>query len=195
MRACSRLNTRRAPIVRAIVFGSQLDEYTWNVPTTGAPASKVHASQPTTGAIGSCTWITSKAPVAQLGAQAQGALGSDRDVRAGSVHGERGGAAQRDDVVGNRGGVRSTPVQRTCEPVVGVDGAQDPYVVAFGEELTRQGVDVARHASGKSPRIRRDQGDPHPGDAINGGRRLRGDAPRSQGSVRPGRALRPGTPR
>ena len=62
MRACSRLNTRRAPIVRAIVFGSQLDEYTWNVPTTGAPASKVHASQPTTGAIGSCTWITSKAP-------------------------------------------------------------------------------------------------------------------------------------
>ena len=48
MRACSRLNTRRAPIVRAIVFGSQLDEYTWKVPTTGAPASKVQASQPTT---------------------------------------------------------------------------------------------------------------------------------------------------
>jgi hypothetical protein len=56
------LRTLRAPIARAIVFGTQLAEYAWKVPTTGAPASNVHASQPTYGAIGSCTWITSKLP-------------------------------------------------------------------------------------------------------------------------------------
>ncbi len=73
IRACRRLKTRRAPIARAIVFGIQPDEYAWKVPTTGAPASNVHASQPTIGAIGSCTWITSKLARAQLAAQAHDA--------------------------------------------------------------------------------------------------------------------------
>ena len=120
------------------------------------------------------------AALAQLAAHREHS-GRDRDeVRDGAVGGEAGGAPERDEMIGcppallQALGAR-TAVQATRERVVGVERREDASVVAEHAQLSGERLDMASDTTGVSPRIRRQQRDPHSGNCRPSGPRAAAD--------------------
>ena len=127
------------------------------MPTTGVLAPSV-AFQPTSGASGSWTWMTSNSPRADGAARCEDAAGREgREVGDGAVGAEADGAPQRRQVVGQLTLFGGGPVQHPTDPAGRIEGGEHADVVATAEELLGESFDVPVHAPLVGPGIWRDE--------------------------------------
>ena len=105
------------------------------------------------GAIGSCTWITSKSPPRSSRRRRNTASGltDSRDIAPfiGSATVRPSGI----DEVGQRRRIGRTAVQPAGEPVVRIHRREHAHVVAGRDELPREGVDMPGDTPWEAPGI------------------------------------------
>ena len=136
---------------------------------------------------GSWTWTTSKRPARSSRRSRDRALREADEVGDGAVRADADGAAERHEVVGSVAELGRGAVQAAADGVRRVPGGEHANVVASGDELLRQRLDVPVHAPLVGPGIGRNQGDAHamrvpappavspcdPARSLPGGRRRR----------------------
>jgi hypothetical protein len=89
------------------------------------------------------------------------ARGERGEVGDRAVGGEAHGAPERLQVFGQLTRLRRSTMEHAAEPVRGVEGSQDTYVMASAEELLGESLNVPIHAPLVGPGIWRDKSDPH----------------------------------
>ena len=101
-------------------------------------------------------------PAAQLPCQGHQRVRRGGEVGDGPVGGEPCAAPKREDPLGQRHGLRACPaVHHARQGVVGVEGREDPRLVASRPELLGERSDVVGDASRIRPRVGRYERDPH----------------------------------
>ncbi len=104
------------------------------------------------------------AAFAQLPAQREDPARADREVGDRAVRRDAHRAPERDEAFGRLTALRRrAPVQAARQRVVGVEGRQHAHVVAEAPQLSRERLDMPRHAARVGPRVRRDERDSHAG--------------------------------
>src|ERR1044072_8226399 len=91
------------------------------------------------------------APLAPKAAVRPGGVREWGEWEGGAVGAEGGGAAERDQVAGQLARLGSSPVQGAAEPARGVDRSEHANVLARGEELLGECLDVPVDAALVAP--------------------------------------------